>query len=462
MWRTLQINKKTILDRSFCYVKTRNGASRRWDCRGVKPKSTAHFGIAASHFKGLDAGIVSNFLIRDSAPSVIIFTIEQIGSNQLYFRRFKQGGDQKWKTCRRSWRNSKKDKKSSKVIFDISGKISRSRELEQQTSAQKFWELPSEERTPVLKSIRILSDLLREWNEFLKELEEYQTGVQLCTETEEADGELLMEARALGQSLNKRLGHLEVRNLLGGEQDPNDAIVMIHSGAGGTESADWAAMLFRMYQRWAEEHAFTVEVLDYLPAEEAGLKSATFSVSGDYIFGNMKAENGVHRLVRISPFDAAKRRHTSFASVFVYPDIEEDIEVEINDADLRIETYRAQGAGGQHINTTDSAVRITHLPSGIVVQCQNERSQHKNRSSAIKVLRARLYEKERLEREAEKDKVNAQKQQIAFGSQIRSYVLHPYQMVKDHRTGHETGNAQKVLDGDLDGFMEQALLQKVV
>ena len=203
-------------------------------------------------------------------------------------------------------------------------------------------------------------------------------------------------------------------------------------------------------------------ILDFQPGEEAGLKSVTFSVAGDYAYGNLKAEVGVHRLVRISPFDANKRRHTSFASVFVYPDIDEKIIVEVKESDLRIETYRAQGAGGQHVNTTDSAVRITHLPSGIVVQCQNERSQHKNRATAMKVLRARLYEAEKEERDAEKDRVNAQKRQIAWGSQIRSYVLHPYQMVKDHRTGMETGSALKVLDGELDEFIEQALLKKVV
>ena len=291
-------------------------------------------------------------------------------------------------------------------------------------------------------------------------MEELQSGYSLIQE--ELDAELLQEIQTLSATLEKRLRSLELRNLLGGKDDQTDAIMMVHSGAGGTESSDWASMLFRMYQRWAEAKRFQLGILDFQPGEEAGLKSVTFSVAGDYAYGNLKAEVGVHRLVRISPFDANKRRHTSFASVFVYPDVDDQIIVEVKESDLRIETYRAQGAGGQHVNTTDSAVRITHLPSGIVVQCQNERSQHKNRASAMKVLRARLYEAEKEERDAEKDRVNAQKRQIAWGSQIRSYVLHPYQMVKDHRTGMETGSALKVLDGELDEFIEQALLKKVV
>ena len=291
-------------------------------------------------------------------------------------------------------------------------------------------------------------------------MEELQTGYSLMQE--ELDEELLEEIQTLGDTLDKRLRSLELRNLLGGKDDQTGAIMMVHSGAGGTESSDWAAMLFRMYQRWAETQGFKVGILDFQPGEEAGLKSVTFSVTGDYAYGNLKAEVGVHRLVRISPFDANKRRHTSFASVFVYPDIDDQIIVEVKESDLRIETYRAQGAGGQHVNTTDSAVRITHLPSGIVVQCQNERSQHKNRATAMKVLRARLYEAEKEEREAEKDRINAKKRQIAWGSQIRSYVLHPYQMVKDHRTGLEISSALKVLDGELDEFIEQALLKKVV
>ncbi len=312
----------------------------------------------------------------------------------------------------------------------------------------------------VLKDIRRLGALIGDWQNFQKELEELETGLSLIQE--ENDPELQEELQALSASLEQRLGALEVKNLLGGEQDSNSAILHVHSGAGGTEATDWCQMLHRMYQRWSESHGYKVATLDFQPGEEVGIKSVTMSVAGDFAYGNLKTEVGVHRLVRISPFDQARRRHTSFASVFVYPDVDDDITIEINEADLQVDTYRAQGAGGQHINTTDSAVRITHVPSGIVVQCQNERSQHKNRATAMRVLRARLYERELKEREVEKEKMHAQKQQIAWGSQIRSYVLHPYQMVKDHRTDTETGNAQKVLDGDLDEFIEQALLKKVV
>ena len=254
---------------------------------------------------------------------------------------------------------------------------------------------------------------------------------------------------------------MEILSLFSGENDDKNAIVAIHPGAGGTESSDWASMLFEMYKRWAAEEGYRIEILDLLPGEEAGIKSVSFSVTGIYAYGKLKTEIGVHRLVRISPFDANKRRHTSFASVFVYADIDEEIEIEIRSDDLKIDTYRASGAGGQHVNTTDSAVRFTHLPSGIVVQCQNERSQHKNRSTAMKMLKARLYDLEQQELNKEKEILNNQKQEIAWGSQIRSYVLHPYQMVKDHRTNWETGNAEKILNGDLNGLIKEALSRKV-
>ena len=332
--------------------------------------------------------------------------------------------------------------------------------MEETSSAEGFWHRPDAERTPVLKDMRRLTGLIEEWKAFHTDMEELETGLSLIEE--DGDPELQHEIESLSASVDRRLSALEVKNLLGGEQDANSAIVHVHSGAGGTESTDWCEMLRRMYHRWGESHGHQVSTLDFQPGEEVGLRSVTLSITGDYVFGNLKTEAGVHRLVRISPFDQARRRHTSFASVFVYPDVDNDIEIEVNEADLQIDTYRAQGAGGQHINTTDSAVRITHVPSGIVVQCQNERSQHKNRATAMRVLRARLYEREMRERESEKEKMHAQKQQIGWGSQIRSYVLHPYQMVKDHRTDTETGNAQKVLDGELDAFIEQALLQKVV
>ena len=258
--------------------------------------------------------------------------------------------------------------------------------------------------------------------------------------------------------IEREVAELEFKKMLSGENDFNNAIVSIHAGAGGTEAQDWSEMMLRMYLRWAEKRGFKTELVDILQGEEAGVKSATFIVNGDYAYGYLKAEIGIHRLVRISPFDANARRHTSFASLFVYPDIEDDVVIEIDDKDLRVDTFRASGAGGQHVNKTDSAVRITHLPSGIVVQCQNERSQHMNRATAMKLLKARLYEKEMEEREKELDKINASKKQIAWGSQIRSYILQPYQMVKDHRTGKEMGNVAAVLDGELDGFIEAYLM----
>jgi peptide chain release factor 2 len=248
--------------------------------------------------------------------------------------------------------------------------------------------------------------------------------------------------------------------MLGGEHDRKNAIVTIHPGAGGTESQDWAEMLLRMYLRWAERRGFKREIIDYQPAEEAGLKSATFTVTGEYAYGLLSAEAGVHRLVRISPFDQAARRHTSFASVYVWPELPEDVDIEIDEKDIRIDTYRSSGAGGQHVNVTDSAVRITHLPSGIVVSCQNERSQHRNRDSAMKVLKARLYDLKLKENQAKLEQISGAKKEIAFGSQIRSYVLHPYQLVKDHRTKEQMGDINRVLDGDLDGFIKSYLMQK--
>ena len=252
----------------------------------------------------------------------------------------------------------------------------------------------------------------------------------------------------------------EIKKMLGGEHDRKNAIVTIHPGAGGTESQDWAEMLLRMYLRWTERRGFKRELIDYQPGEEAGLKSATFTVLGDYAFGLLAAEAGVHRLVRISPFDQAARRHTSFASLYVWPELPEDVEVEIDEKDLRVDTYRSSGAGGQHVNVTDSAIRITHLPTGIVVSCQNERSQHKNRASAMKVLKSRLYDLKMKEQQAKLDQIGGEKQQIAFGSQIRSYVLHPYQMVKDHRTKESIGDVNRVLDGDIDALIKTYLMKK--
>ncbi len=252
----------------------------------------------------------------------------------------------------------------------------------------------------------------------------------------------------------------EIKKMLSGEHDAANAIVAIHPGAGGVESQDWAEMLLRMYMKWAERRGLKRNILDYQPGEEAGLKSVTFTLTGEYAFGLMSAEAGVHRLVRISPFDSAARRHTSFASVIVWPELDDDIEIEIPDKELRIDTYRSSGAGGQHVNVTDSAVRITHLPTGIVVSCQNERSQHKNRDVAMKVLKARLYDMKLKEQQSKLDNIGGVKKEIAFGSQIRSYVLQPYQLIKDHRTKHEEGQVHKVLDGDVDPFIKTYLMQK--
>ncbi|HYA26609.1 MAG TPA: peptide chain release factor 2 [Thermodesulfovibrionales bacterium] len=278
---------------------------------------------------------------------------------------------------------------------------------------------------------------------------------------EEEGGEAFLkeigdEIAALGESIK----NIELRHLLSGEIDINDAIITIHPGAGGTESQDWAQILMRMYLRWAEKHGFHTEIVDLLPGEEAGIKSVTITVSGPYAYGHLKAEAGVHRLVRISPFDANKRRHTSFSAVLVFPEIEEDIHIEINEDDLKIDTFRASGAGGQHVNKTSSAVRITHIPSGIIVTCQNERSQHKNKAMAMKILRARLYDLQLKEQEKKVEGIVGNKKGISWGNQIRSYTLQPYRLVKDHRTAMESGNVDAILDGDIDLFIDAYLRAK--
>ncbi|MEQ8181524.1 MAG: peptide chain release factor 2, partial [Smithellaceae bacterium] len=260
------------------------------------------------------------------------------------------------------------------------------------------------------------------------------------------------------EALNSSVQQEELKMMLSSEQDPMNAIISIHAGAGGTEAQDWVEMLLRMYLRWAERRGFATKIIDTLPGDEAGVKSVTFTLEGEYAYGYAKAEIGIHRLVRISPFDTGGRRHTSFASVFVYPEVDDDIKIEIDEKDLRIDTFRAGGKGGQHVNKTDSAVRITHLPTGIVVQCQNERSQHKNKSMAMKYLKSRLYERELQQKNEKISEENKQKKDIAWGSQIRSYVLHPYKMVKDHRTNLEDSNATRVLDGDIDGFIQAYLM----
>jgi peptide chain release factor 2 len=297
--------------------------------------------------------------------------------------------------------------------------------------------------------------------DFFAQTDEMISDAQVLLELAEEASDADTEAEAVSKvgQIRERLGEAELRRMLSGEHDALTAIVSINAGAGGTEAQDWAEILMRMYLRWCERRDYRTEVLDLQPGEEAGIKSVTFTVSGDYAYGYLRSEVGIHRLVRISPFDAQKRRHTSFASFTMVPDVGDDVEIEIDDKDLRIDTYRAGGAGGQHVNRTDSAVRITHQPSGIVVQCQNERSQHKNKASAMKVLKARLYERAYAEKQAEADRLAGEKKEIGFGSQIRSYTLHPTQRVKDHRTKVEIGNAQGVLDGQLDAFMRAYLLE---
>ena len=296
------------------------------------------------------------------------------------------------------------------------------------------------------------------WSQLSELHDEAEIHLELLLEA--GSNQVDAEAREALTGYISALEGAEVRHLLSGPDDDKDAILTIHSGAGGTESQDWAAMLQRMYLRWLEREGFEAEILDIQPGEEAGIKDVTVEVRGERAYGYLKAEVGVHRLVRISPFDSNARRHTSFAGVFVYPAVEEEGDIEINDKDLRIDTYRASGAGGQHVNKTDSAVRITHLPSGIVVQCQNERSQTKNRATAMKILKSRLYDLRRSEQQAEKQKLEDTKKDAAWGSQIRSYVFQPYTMVKDHRTNEESGNIQAVMDGDINRFIRAYLLQQ--
>ena len=307
------------------------------------------------------------------------------------------------------------------------------------------------------KTARILKDTIADWETLDVQLEDLDQLRQMAAE--EGDAEALAEVEAEVGRAVQGIGELEFRTMLSDEADPKNAILVIHSGAGGTDAAEWASMLMRLYTRWSERHGMECAVVDLQQAEEAGIKGATIEVRGDYAYGHLKAEAGVHRLVRLSPFDTSRRRHTSFASVFVYPEVEDDIEVDINDEDVKVETYRSGGAGGQHVNKTASAVRLTHLPTGIVVQCQNERSQFKNKATAFKVLKARLYQQLKDEQKQKQLAVESTKKSIDFGSQIRSYVLHPYTIVKDHRTDCETANVQAVMDGDIDRFIRAYLTE---
>jgi peptide chain release factor 2 len=318
-----------------------------------------------------------------------------------------------------------------------------------------MWSNPAASQ-PLMRERKRLEELVARDEELLRRTSDIDAYFELAREGEDVLAELERDIKSLATFTEE----LEARTMLSGETDPLNAIVTVHPGAGGTESQDWAEMLMRMYLRWAEQQGFKTEMNDYQDGEEAGIKSATFTITGEYAFGQLAGESGVHRLVRISPFDSAKRRHTSFASVYVSPEIDETIHVDIKQEDLRIDTYRSGGKGGQHVNTTDSAVRITHLPTNIVVQCQNERSQHKNREKAMKMLRSRLYEYELEKKRAETKKLEDSKLEINFGSQIRSYVLQPYRIAKDHRTKVEVGDVDKVLDGYLEPFLRGYLLAK--
>ncbi len=343
-------------------------------------------------------------------------------------------------------------------IFDWDNARARLEDLNKEAENPDLWSDAAraqklmQERTHLDASITRCNDVARALGDYMD---------MIALAEAENDMEIVHECLAALQDLQKQAEIMEVETLLSGEADMNDAYVEIHAGAGGTESQDWANMLLRMYLRWAEKRGFKTELIESAPGEEAGIKSATILLKGHNAYGRVKTESGVHRLVRISPFDSNARRHTSFASIGCYPEIDDTIDIHLSESDVRIDTFRASGAGGQHVNTTDSAVRMTHIPTGIVVQCQKERSQHKNRATAWSMLRARLYEQELQKREAEASAQSEMKTEIGWGYQIRSYVLHPYQMVKDLRTGVENGNPQAVLDGDLDQFIDAALAKRV-
>ena len=343
------------------------------------------------------------------------------------------------------------------LIFDLSTKEEEVKKLEKEMSQESFWS-DQEKAQKVTKRIKELKDTIGEFNELKDNLEELAILLELNLEEDRKEiwEEIEQKAKVLEKDIEKK----ELIVLFDGKYDTNNAIVTIRPGAGGTESQDWAEMLLRMYLRWAEKNKYIARIIEISPGDTAGIKNVTFTISGIHAFGYLKAEKGIHRLVRISPFDANRRRHTSFASVEVIPEVDQEVEIEIKELDLRIDTYRATGAGGQHVNTTDSAVRITHLPTNIVVQCQNERSQYSNKMTAMNILRARLFEHYQQEKEKDLKEIRGKKKDIAWGSQIRSYVFHPYQMVKDHRTEVESGNLQAIMDGEINFFIEAYLKSK--
>jgi peptide chain release factor 2 len=341
------------------------------------------------------------------------------------------------------------------VIFEIEKKSEEIQKLEADTLKTGFWS-DKDKAQEVMRDINVRKNSVELWQRLSKKAT-YVAEILDLSEAED-DQQFIKEVQSEIQSLSEQLDKIEFQNMLGDPDDHLSAILTIHPGAGGTESQDWAQMLLRMYLRWIERKGFKAEILDMQSGEEAGIKSATIEVTGEYAYGYLKADIGVHRLVRISPFDANSRRHTSFASVFVYPEIANDIEITVSPADIRVDTFRASGAGGQHVNKTSSAVRITHFPTGIVVQCQSERSQHMNRDNAMKILMSRLYQKKKEEEEKKLQELEKSKKDIAWGHQIRSYVFHPYNLVKDHRTKVETSNIQNVMDGDLDQFIQAFLM----
>ncbi|MDO5391874.1 MAG: peptide chain release factor 2 [Eubacteriales bacterium] len=338
--------------------------------------------------------------------------------------------------------------------LDLANKEKRIQELEREMEAPNFWDDPQRSQQ-MMKELKYLKDDIETYNKLETQKEDIETLLEMGYEEE--DPELIPEIQESLEEFQKEFENIRVKTLLSGEYDENNAIVTLHAGAGGTEACDWASMLYRMYTRWAEAKGFELEVLDYLDGDEAGIKSVTFEVRGENAYGYLKSEKGVHRLVRISPFNAAGKRQTSFVSCDVMPDIEKDLDIEINDEDIRIDTYRSSGAGGQHINKTSSAIRITHYPTGIVVQCQNERSQHMNKDKAMQMLKAKLYLLKQQENEEKLSGIRGEVSEIGWGSQIRSYVMQPYTMVKDHRTNEESGNVDAVMDGNIDPFINAYL-----
>jgi peptide chain release factor 2 len=327
--------------------------------------------------------------------------------------------------------------------------------LEEEAGGADFWN-DMEEAQKVMQKTKQLKNKIEDFEKIQSHYDDLMTLIELGLE--EQDESVIPEARGLAKDFIKTYDDLRIATLLSGEFDRNNVIVTLHSGAGGTEACDWVSLLYRMYTRWAEKRGFGLETLDYLAGEEAGIKSVTFQINGENAYGYMRSEKGVHRLVRISPFDSSGRRHTSFASCDILPEIEDDIEIDIKEEDLKIDTYRSGGAGGQHVNTTDSAVRITHMPTGIIVQCQNERSQHKNKDRALKMLKAKLFELKQSQQLEKITDFRGEVKDIGWSNQIRSYVFHPYNMVKDHRTSEEVGNIQAVMDGNIDNFMNAWLV----